>query len=209
MLSILDAQWFTLTPTLTYERRNVFWCPGASFTHLDPDANSFAVKVHQQAGHRSGNKIEEDEYTVQFFGSVPGAMAYQFVWENRNPRPTPNEKTGPYMVTVGPHVFDCDCTAGDCKVAVCKHRSAVCRAIWLGLVEGASPWDGMPESHEDVRLTVPGEVFGAEADEGFEEGESGLWFHDEPNTPTVAELSDAERRRLAIELGWEREPLGV
>lgn len=198
MLSILDMRWSLLSPTLSHPRRNMLWVPGLSLTHADPDPRHAAVKLHLQHGYRSGNKIEEATYAVAFHGHAIGAMGYQFVWENTHPDPARDDKTGPYLVTVGPNIFDCDCTAADCRLPICRHRSATCRAIFLGLVEGAVAWSGMPESHPDCVLPVPDECWGVEP----EWEESGLWFEDEPGEPTREELD-----RLAEDLGWKRKEM--
>lgn len=141
--------WLDLTPTATFARRNCFWCPGVSFTSPDPDGMHYGATIHQQTGKRSGNRIYDGQYAVEFTGPVMGAMGYGFVFEKLNPEPPkPNERVGPYSVAVGPNLFDCDCTAASCRVPVCRHRSMACRAIAAGLVDGAKPWAGMPEGEE-------------------------------------------------------------
>jgi hypothetical protein len=160
MLTVMDQQWLEMTPTASYSRRWALWTPGISFISKDRNVQGhYAASIHQQCGQRSGNKIYSDQYQVVFMGEVIGGMCFQFVFEDLNPEPpkSPNERIGPYLVTVGPNAFECSCMATVCKVDVCKHRSLACRAIAAGLVDGAKPWAGMPEQEE-------------------QETESGSWF---------------------------------
>lgn len=147
-LSILDQMWLELTPTASYSRRWLLWVPGVSLVNRD---SGYAASVHQQHGERSGNKITRGEYQVEFTGPVLGAMAYGFVFLKLNPGKVknPNERESPYEVQVGPNLFSCNCTAASCRVPVCLHRSVVCAAIFAGLVDGAKPWPGMPESEPE------------------------------------------------------------
>ncbi len=166
-LSILDHEWTYLSGTKTFAVRHVYWCPCVSPTHRDADSSDAAVSIHQQ--HREHGKIEDDQYSVSFNGPAVGAMGYSFTFENLNPpkHPKPNETVGPYTVTVGPTISHCTCKAGQCEVNVCKHRSAACRAIYKGLVDGASSWPGMPEQHEEYMPYVEPAVWGAEPDEEY------------------------------------------
>jgi hypothetical protein len=177
-LSVLDACWLRLSKTKTYPRRFLFWAPGVSFVAKECDGRQYGAKTHQQRGKKSGNRIEEDEYQVEFHGAVPGAMAYQFVWEalNPDPDPPPGVAVGPYLVTVGPHVDHCTCQAGVCRVECCKHRSGSRKAIREGLVDGAEPWPGIGEADDP------------DADEWAADAEPGGRHQDAPGERTAPEL---------------------
>ena len=149
-LSILDAAWLPMTPTKTFARRTCYWVPGVSLTHKGDVSDAYACAIHQSA-KRSGAKIYDGQYQVEFTGDAIGSMAYRFIFHKLWPDdpPKPNERESPYEVLVGPNLFKCSCTASTCRVDVCRHRSAACAAIAAGLVDGAKDWPGMPESEAE------------------------------------------------------------
>lgn len=150
MSSILDAEWLEMPPTRSYPRRWAFFVPLDLFAG---EPGRCTVKIHQQHGYRSGNKIEEDTYRIENCGPVPGAMARQFLFENVGDE----SQDQPYLVTVGPHISQCTCKAGKCRTESCKHRSFASMILDLDLMPD---WDAPGSDAEKCGQCFPDEAGG-------------------------------------------------
>lgn len=137
-----------LTPTKTYAARSWVWVGG-----LAPDRCDGVLTVSFAKGKTGRAAVESRRYLVQRQPDDGPVRRWFFL---KVEPVTPDEPAPVYEVTAMPGgVWDCTCTADQCKAPCCVHKDVVPALIAAGV------YDGDPED------PAPSEA-------------SGLWHPDEP-----------------------------
>ncbi len=126
-MSVLDLLCGDLKPTATYARRSWVWMPTAG-RYEQGDDRVGTLTIVQQKSRRAGAKQESDSYAVveeSAFG-YPGGRLFLLMNE------TDDTQEDVYRCVVGGPGEHCTCTAGNCKVGHCKHRSSLAAIIAEG-----------------------------------------------------------------------------
>lgn len=124
---VLDALNLPMKPTATYARRSCLFIPvDTSHPSWDGRCCTITIKL-QHAKNKAGANVELDTYAVEEVPPFPGQPGRTFQFLNLTDPKQPDV----YEVCMGP-INTCKCKAGNCRVPVCKHRSALEEVLAYG-----------------------------------------------------------------------------
>ncbi len=119
-----------LGPTRTYQRRRFCWLPEREDVPC-ADHRLGTLTLIVSHGERAGCKVEVDHYRAEWH--TQGQPWRGVLLLNLSPENTDGEL---YHVFHDGIEYRCGCTAADCKVDNCKHRSWMEYMVSLGVFPG-------------------------------------------------------------------------